>query len=726
MAIIRVRRVFFIAFFIASALFVSHAAGTTIIMDRTKQNDAGWSLAVTDLISAFKEKGLPAAVTYLAPGSVLPDDDLVLVGDMDASSPAGKILGPEAFRIAPSAMPGKRAVRIEGDERGVMYGLFRLAEKVRLGNDPLEVHIETAPAFPLRMFSEEGQLLDIPDFGYYRDAPPYVNELLLRKELEELKRQVDHIVRLGYNTMTVLHMSFEDYIDYRYLDKPIYTQDDPHRKRSPVFCSILNELCEYARARYVDIYLQTYEMQYPPKLEELYGVELDNPRLQEIINAKTREFFERVPLLSGLVITATETAPRCGYKSKMIWEPQGRPGAAKMLTLYHTACKKAGKRCIFRMWRIAQDAAGVREVIAQVPCDAMICIKNTGNDFYLNFPMTDVIAPEIAGKQPLMVVFDTFREFDGWSRLFCCMKRWGDITRACRNSGVIAINGWGSWSPGCIWPDWAPSGMVDGKGNPQTEKVSWIGHWNRFRLLTRGFSPGEVNVYLLGRLAWNPDEDVTGILHDFAELHLGRENAGAAVAALLETEDVFTDTYLGVRSEVTHPVYMKWTMVFGPRPQFMEQAYKNYSLDRLLESNEHGLAAVRRMEKAFSRTSPSYAPDPKRYADFRAAIEKTSLWCRSLFLWRECWWRNQAASRLSGQAARENLSALERVKKELGKCFDEWAKFPEEAGYWQVTFRYGRPHISPGDTFPGWYPKRDETMETSLAGMRPNTQRDIR
>ena len=58
---------------------------------------------------------------------------------------------------------------------------------------------------------------DIPDVAYYRDGPPYVNEERLGKELKELKRLVDHVAREGYNTLVVLHLSFEEYVDYKYL-----------------------------------------------------------------------------------------------------------------------------------------------------------------------------------------------------------------------------------------------------------------------------------------------------------------------------------------------------------------------------------------------------------------------------------------------------------------------------------------------------------------------------
>ena len=51
----------------------------------------------------------------------------------------------------------------------------------------------------------------------------------------------------------------------------------------------------------------------------------------------------------------------------------------------------------------------------------------------------------------------------------------------------------------------------------------------------------------------------------------------------------------------------------------------------------------------------------------------------------------------------------------LKTLFDAWSRFPEEAGYWRITFRYGRPKISPDETFPYWYPRGETTMETTTA-----------
>jgi len=682
-----------------------------IVAPQARQHDAGYVLACEALGDALRFRGGKASVVWRGRDASLRPGDVIVVGrPKEASEPAWLPSKPEGYRIAPVQLAGRRALIVEGDERGTMYGLFKLAERIRLGDDVWKIETTSCPAFPIRIFSEEGQLLDIPDRGYYTDEPPYVNEKLLRDELDEAKRMIGHVVRLGYNTLAVLHLGVEEYIDYRHLDKQVYPPNDRHRARSVVFCRYLKELCDHAHGLHVDVYLQVYEIQYPPQLHELYGIDLDSPNIERVINARYKELFERVPL-DGMIITATETHPRVGYKSKALWRKRGRAGAARMITMYHNACKAAGKRCMFRLWRIASDVAGLREATQNVPTGAMLSIKNTGGDFWLNWPTTDAITSGVARTRPMVVVFDTFRQYDGWSRLFVYMKRWGQVVRTCRDNGVVGLNAWGPWAEGCIWPDHEPGYLHGG----ENVRISWRGHWRSFRMFTRGFTPGQANVYLLGRLGWDPDADPKQIARDFAALHIGPANAEAAAEALLITEDAFAEEYIGRRADVTHPVYIKWTMVFSPRANELEKAYKKTTPKQVLASNAQGLKHVSRMEAAFARTDPAKAPDAERYARFKEGVEKTALYLRTFYLWRECWWRHRADRDLKGKEKAANAAALQAAKARLMPLFDQWQRYPEEAGFWRVTFRYGRPKISPA--FPYWYPKGDTTMETSARSL---------
>ncbi len=652
----------------------------TIVVPAARQRDAGYVLACHRVLEALKSKGLDASVAWRVPGAPLPAGDLIVVGEPATVTAPWRPPNPDGFRIAALSMAGRRALAVEGDERGTMYGLFKLAERIRIGDDPWRVQMTSTPAFGLRIFSEEGQLLDIPDIGYYSDQPPYVNVAALRKDIDQAKRLLTHVAANGFNAFAFLHLNVEEYIDYAHLDKPIYPPDDLHRVRSPVFCKLLTELCDYAHALHLDIYMQVYEIAFPPRLDELYRVDIRSPNIERIINARYRELFERVPL-DGMIITATEQHPRCGYKAKRLWG--NRAQAGRMATLYHNACNAVGKRCIYRLWRVAYNAEMFAEVARHAPRDAVFAIKNTGGDYYLDHALTTAISDGMPKRQPLVVLFDTFREFDGWSRLFCVMTRWGERVRACRDNGVMGINAWGPWSPGCIWPD-------------ANGTFSWAGHWNRFRTFVGGFTPGQANVYLIGRLGWNPDDAVESIVRDFAALHLGPANAEAGAEALLATEDAFNEEY--VRG--THPCYLKWTMIFAPLDKWMEAAYKANTVEDVLASNARALDHVKRMTCAFERVDPKHVPDAKTYAAFKEGIDKTALFLRTFYAWRACWWRQRAARDLKDPERAANAAALREGKAKLMPLFDQWGRYPEEAVAWRVTFRPRAKGVIPKNAFP--------------------------
>ncbi len=679
-----------------------HYKDINIVVPSSFRNDKGIIFAIQDLSSAlntekvfFNEEDVPSSGNMII--LKIPVEDEIEI--------PWKVEKAESYRITSKMKQGRSILEIQAvDKRGLMYGTFGLAEYIRLGKDPYQIKLESSPAFPLRMYSEEGQLLDLPDLNYYSDKSPYVNEDRLRREINEAKKLVNYIAALGFNAITFLHVNFEDYIDYKYLDKMIYPENSIHRQRSAIYCEYMSELCDYAHERHLDIFLQLYEFQYPPELEEFYTIDLHSPDIEKIISAKCRELFERVPL-DGLVITPTESHPRCGYRSVHLWEKHGQSGAGHMLSLYHNACKANGRKAIFRLWRVASNAEGAWETAFNIPKDAMFSVKNTGGDFWLHYPLTNVVTDDVGKQYPVMIVFDPFRQYDGWSRAFCYMKKYGERVRLCHEHSISAINAWGAWSPGCIWPTYEPGYM---KGSE--EEVAWAGYWNQFRIFTRGFSAGQLNVYLLARLMWNPYDDPFDVAKDFIQIHLGEPNAKLAAEALMFTEDAWHELY---PIPNTHPVYFKWTMIFDPRRERMEEAYKNYSLSELLESNARAMEKVTNMNLCFDKTNRIAARNKEIYDSFKQAIDLTSLTIRTFCLFREYYWRNHAGDNMNVKDNKvRNVKALNQARSELNDLIDkEWVKYPDEAAYWRITYKHhGKPSVYERNIFPYWWGS-DVTLE---------------
>lgn len=196
----------------------------TIVVEQKERSAAGYVLACEDVADAIRSTGRKASARWLADDAALPDGNLILVGKgPDGNRSLWIPEKPQGYRIRPALTPERKILFVEGDEKGLMYGLFKLAERISVGEELWEVNIESSPTFKIRLFCEQGQMLDIPDIGYYIDEPPYVNEKILCEEINELKEMARHTVRMGYSTFGLLHLGVEEYIDYIYLDKEIYS-----------------------------------------------------------------------------------------------------------------------------------------------------------------------------------------------------------------------------------------------------------------------------------------------------------------------------------------------------------------------------------------------------------------------------------------------------------------------------------------------------------------------
>jgi len=577
----------------------------------------------------------------------------------------------ETFAIT---SPRKRSLLVEGGSAlGVAYGLYHLAEQIRLGEDVWQVRAREGPFFRDRLFSEEGQLLDLPDRGYYSDDPPYLNVDVLKSEIAHLRALLPHLLRHRFNGLTILHLNVEDYVDYDLLDKPIYAQDDPHRARSKVLCELMKEFVDYAHSLHLHVHLQVYELAYPPAVGQHYRLTDASPDAAKVIDAKYRELFSRVPL-DGMIITATETHPRCGYRAKRLW--RSTEGLARMGCYYHRAIvQNCGKRLVFRLWRTGSTPKAFETIAANTPDDLMLCIKNTSGDYYLKVGANALLRTGAPSKRPFMVLFDAFREFDGWSRLICYPTLWKERFELCAKTGVRAVNCWGPWSPGCIWPDEERGYLV----GPDTPK-SWRGLWADYRIFLNGFTPGQANVYLFSHLAWAPKTPVEQITRDWAKLHFGPVNVAAVAEALNLSQKIWMETFL----RRTHPCHVKWTMIFSPRKERANDALKHNAFDAILQSNQRAIDGSQRMLDLVQGIDPATCPNPGAAKGLSAAAQKTALFFETYMAAREGWLRRARLEGLKGEARGAELTALAEVCTHLRRLLPKWQEYPQEAVDWRI------------------------------------------
>lgn len=669
-----------IAFLLLSVLSHSVFADDNKIALRIPKevlDDIGYSQAIKDLESALKSCGFGIITFGLSEN--LQEGDRIIINSVTDS------LG-ESYSIKPVNIPKGRTLMVSGGKRGLMYGIYKLAEEIRIGKDLWDISLDMSPAFSRRIYAEEGQLLDLPSVGYHLFKPPWVNNERFEKEKEELKKLINEIARMGFNTFCLLHVNFEDYINYKYLDKEIYGQKDVHRLKSELFAKHLNDIIDYTHDRHIEVFLQVYEFQYPPRLEELYEIDLESADLEEIISAKIRELFEEVNL-DGLIVTATESLPRSGYKSTEPWRKYGKDGAGKMMAMYHNAAKKMGKTVIFRSWMVAYGAEDSGKVLESTPDDAEFEIKHTGDDFWLCHPLTDAITSGLGFKRPSTITFDVFPQYYGWSRLICYQNRISEEAKIAKQNGVTGIQAWGAWAPGCIWNDGHPGYNPDGQLQ-DADKILYdmAGPWNNFRIFTRGFTPGQMNAYQVGRIAWNVGLDAGDIARDWGAIHFGAGNASHIAEVLMNSQAAFRELYpAGDWAHHVQPVHFMWATTSMLDNTWIEQVHKNISLSDILQSNQTAYSRLNKMKNAIFLIDPKEVPVKKVYDKFIEGYKKTELFISLYLEYRELWIRKREMKSNHHIAHVKEMLELDFCKNRLDNILKQWLEYPEECRYWGIS-----------------------------------------
>lgn len=571
----------------------------------------------------------------------------------------GKSLAPEleGFEIAPA----EGGLRITSQGAGLIYGTFRLAEIVRRDGFTPSLHLRESPAFAERMFSFEGGLLNLPDEGFYWRQAPFVNPEVLRRETDGARQAMRMAVRHGFNSITFLNLNLEDYVNYDRLGNgfEVYAADSLHRQRSAVFCRALRELAGYARQWRLRLYIQIYDLSFPDHLD---GSRLadDSEHTWRIVDAKLSEMLERTGV-DGIVVTATEPSPRLNYRGFQLWKTP--EGAGRMAQRYQDiVVKKNRRRMIFRTWRVANTMDTFERVLSAAPDPQIVYdAKHTDGDFFLCVGGNRLLYGGAPARRPFMATFDVFREFDGWGRTIFYPAFWAERFRNARRAGVVAVNAWGHWIPGCIYPG------------------VWVGRLDEYDFMRRGQPPVLATLYLFSRLAWNPDTPVEQITSDWTRLNFGAQ-AAAAGKALQLSERLWGATYIG-----PHPysqTAFKWTMLFRPSPTPPAPAGADkWTVDTVRQSNRQALEMARQLHAAASAIDPGKTPNPEAAREFRRAADLTLLFFRTFAPWRELvfrtWWAGP-------DMPQQDRQAILELADEVRRLLPEWRTYPSEARDWLV------------------------------------------
>jgi hypothetical protein len=251
-------------------------------------------------------------------------------------------------------------------------------------------------------------------------------------------------------------------------------------------------------------------------------------------------------------------------------------------------------------------------------------------------------------------------------------------------NGVRDLNSWGSWAPGCTWPD---SGASLGNWSTADGYRSWAGWWNSYRMFNGtatngGFSlGGQANAYLIGRLGANVTDSPDAIAHDFGALYYGQANA-AAIASLLNAS-------FAAWLQMSYPLAigdftLMWTLM--PRPTWggWQSVASKVTIAELQAAQNASAAAVAVMQAAVGALNPAAIPPttPGGVAPVQRAVGVSALYLQAYFVWREAGVRNATLGAAPTPAACQGIAGVLAQLASAVQAFQ--TAYPIESGQWAV------------------------------------------
>lgn len=616
--------------------------------------------------AALLERVLPELAGVLDVATVASYEEAKVEVRMFLSRDFRTSTGASAEQCEHSRMASGASSVVCGGMLGLAYALHDLRETLALNRGPSAAAAAAAwvtaprvpPAYGVRAWSEEAQLLGLPDRGYYTSDGSMANVSVIAAEAAALEAElVPALLRLRMNSVIILHSDIEDYITYDTLPRflpgapPVYAADDAHRTRRAGVLSVMSPWIAHMRDAYgLALYIKVYEFSSPPGLctpnattPARYNCTLESSATAALVKTKYAELASALPALAGVIITVEDSwSPRAGYVFNVLWS--GAAQLPKVVTLFHEAIVGvAGLQMYFRLWLFGEPVNW--PVLRDgSPPDVRFSVKQTQGDFLLDFPINELLVCDAKHNCPpadrrIVVEVDAFRQYNGWGAGVAWMgSQWAPrlaTALATANGTAMDIWGWGSWAPGCTWPD-SGATLVNGTDG---EYKSWRGWWNAWRLFNGtaangGFSlSGQANAYLLYRLSWDAlPANATAIALDFGTLFYGAGNAEAVAALLAASFRAWLPTS---SPSALGDFTLFWTHMQHDTGTFSGLAKKFKASDFDTPAAESA-AAVADMEAALAKIDPALVP-PAYAAAAAGAVSAVSVSRRYLaayFAWR--------------------------------------------------------------------------------------------
>lgn len=560
---------------------------------------------------------------------------------------------------------------VAGTTAGLAAGLYAVADRIRSGA-ALPVGTVT-PRLGLRLtdlgavglpddhYGDNYSLnSDVVSSAILPDAP-YVDLAAVERIAEQYRRLVAHSLAQGYNAVVV--PGFLEYVTFR----GVYP--DPRAARAEAMVAAFAPVWRYAAELGMKVFLQTDMLALSPSLrdhlEQVAGMDTEDDRLWGVYRAGLRELFDRMPFVAGIMIRIGEGGaayqlPGWDYSSEIAVTT---PAAVRaMLRSFLSVAGPADKDIIFRTWSVGIGIGDLHtntetydRVLGDLDDDHLIVsTKYAAGDFYSHLPLNGTL---LRGDHRRIVEFQSRREFENFGAL---PNDLGPLHQTALRA-FLAENPRveGVWS-------WAQGGGPLLAG-PRTLFLR-NGFWQLY----------DLNHYLTGRLAWEPDLDTAAATADWLRATFSADPdtvAALGEAMALSREAVTKCLYIGpyanrsVKALGLEPPPMmwifEWDIVTGDRAVW-DTVYQ-VSRDRLPEAvgeGDEAVALAGRMRDLVAATDQATWRDPvlrQRFLDtldYQVNLFETLAAYRTTML-RHAEWLDTGSGE---QAWREAASRYERAR----------------------------------------------------------------
>ncbi|MFI5663549.1 hypothetical protein [Streptomyces sp. NPDC051684] len=628
----------------------------------TGARGAAVRLAAEAVRDAFTERGRPAPSVAEGGGKArVPARELAIrIGALKGRGSA------ERYRIV---REHGGLVLETASAAGAATGLYRMADRIRAEENVLADNGRTVtPQLGLRLTDTGGTGLDIrrsrfaPTTDYSLNSDVVGTALLRRapwvdtSKVDDIAAQfrafVRGALRNGYNGVVV--PGFLEYVTFSGVGDghTVYPAGDPHIARARAMVRAFAPVWRYAHDAGMRVYFQTDMLALSPPLRtylerELGGLRTEDPRLWSVYAKGVEEVLHSMPFADGIMIRTGEggsayALPGWDYTSA-IDVTTVRAVRAMLRGLLGAVDRAGGDRdVIFRTWSVGVGAVGdlhtdpdsYRQVLHGLDDPHLIVsTKYSQGDFYSHLALNPTL---LEGSQRRIVEFQSRREFEGQGAL-------PDDLGALEQTALKHFLASNPHIEG-VW-NWAQSGGPLYAGPRAVYQR--VGFWQLW----------DVNVYLTGRLAQDPDTDLARAREAWIRKTFSDDaDTVRAIERILTlsrpaiTKGLYIGPYADTSAKALglEPPPMMWIFEWDIATGDSAALSSIYAAtrDRFPEALAEGRTALdiaRRQQRLWATTEASTWHDPRLREQFGAALAyQTDLFTvlgayRSTILWHQRW-----------------------------------------------------------------------------------------